>query len=84
MAYDLYVSENKTKVIISHSATIGGGFAGGGLGVWAGFVCGPYAFVCVPIFGAFGVAGGGYLGDKIVNEWFDDEINALLKEYNLD
>lgn len=23
-------------------------------------------------------------GDKVVNEWFDDEINALLKEYNLD
>ncbi|GAD20191.1 hypothetical protein [Helicobacter fennelliae] len=62
LIYDLYVSENKARVIISHSATIGGGFVGGGLGV----------------------GGGGYLGDKIVNEWFDDEINVLLKEYNLD
>lgn len=62
LIYDLYVSENKARVIISHSATIGGGFVGGGLGV----------------------VGGGYLGDKIVNEWFDDEINVLLKEYNLD
>lgn len=84
LVYDLYVSENKTKAIISHSATIGSGFVGGGLGAWAGLACGPYAFVCVPAFGALGAAGGGYLGDKIVNEWFDDEINALLKEYNLD
>ncbi|BBB20365.1 hypothetical protein [Helicobacter cinaedi] len=84
LIYDLYVSENKARVIISHSATIGGGFMGGGLGAWAGLACGPYAFVCVPTFGALGAAGGGYLGHTVVNEWFDDEINALLKEYNLD
>lgn len=84
LIYDLYVSENKARVIISHSATIGGGFVGGGLGMWAGLICGPYAFVCVPTFGGLGVVGGGYLGHTVVNEWFDDEINALLKEYNLD
>ena len=84
LIYDLYVSENKARVIISHSATIGGGFVGGSLGMWAGLICGPYAFVCVPTFGGLGVVGGGYLGHTVVNEWFDDEINALLKEYNLD
>lgn len=52
--------------------------------MWAGLICGPYAFVCVPAFGGLGVVGGGYLGHTVVNEWFDDEINALLKEYNLD
>ena len=53
-------------------------------GAWIGLICGPYAFVCVPAFGILGATSGGYLGNRVVNEWFDDEINTLLKEYNLD
>lgn len=82
--YDIYVSENKSKAIISNSATIGGGIFGGSVGAWAGLVCGPYAFVCVPAFGVLGSIGGGYLGNKSVNDWISDEINSLLKEFNLE
>lgn len=84
LIYDLYVSENKTKTIISNSATIGGGILDGSMGAWVGLICGPYASVCVPAFGIIGAGSGGYLVDKVVNEWFDEEINALLREYNLD
>ncbi len=82
--YDIYISENKYKAIISNSATIGGGIFGGGVGAWAGLICGPYALVCVPAFGVLGSVGGGYLGNKTVNDWISDKIDSLLKEFNLE
>ncbi|TQR58164.1 hypothetical protein DMC01_07930 [Campylobacter troglodytis] len=82
--YDLYVSENKFEAIISNGATIGGGIFGGSVGAWTGLICGPYAFMSVAALGFLGSVGGGYLGDKFVNDYIKDKIDSLLKEFNLE